>query len=152
MPERMKITEDLFVGPQPTEDDLKQLAAEGFATVVNLRDYDEEDQPLSPGDEGVRVRELGMDYLSIPVSKEDFSEHQVDDFRTKCELMDKPVFVHCKSGKRSGAFAMMDVAARRGWSGKETLEKARQMGFACDVPELKQFVKEYVDHHNGRKR
>jgi len=90
-----------------------------------------------------------MEYLRIPVTKDDFSPHRVDDFRTKVNLVGKPVYVHCKSGKRSGAFVMMDLAVRRGWTGEETLKKAEEMGFECDVPELKEFVKTYVDGRKG---
>jgi len=145
MSNRIQVSEDVFVGPQPGEDELQQLAKDQFTTVVNLRTYDEEDEPFSPGDEGVRVRQLGMEYLSIPISKDDLSVHQVDDFRTKLRLVGKPVYVHCSSGKRAGAMVMMDLAAEKGLSGDETLQQAAEMGFECDVPELKQFVTAYVD-------
>ncbi len=34
MQERMKITDQLYVGAQPTDEQLKQLADEGFQAVV----------------------------------------------------------------------------------------------------------------------
>src|SRR5262249_21345774 len=37
MEDRMKINDDVTVGPQPTEDQLAELARTGFRTVVNLR-------------------------------------------------------------------------------------------------------------------
>lgn len=48
MLERMRITDRLYVGAQPTEEQLKQLAGDGFQTVVNLRAEGEDEQPLSP--------------------------------------------------------------------------------------------------------
>ncbi len=45
---------------------------------------------------------------------------------------------------------MMHQAVERGMTGEETLKKAEQMGFECDVPALKEFVTGYVDNHGGR--
>ncbi len=142
---RIRISDQLAVGPQPTEEQLKQFAEEGFKSVVNLRMSDEEDQSLSPDEEGVKVRSLGMEYLHIPVSKKAIQPEQVDSFREEIRRLPKPVFAHCHLGKRAGALAMMHAACEAGMSGDQTLERAEQMGFKCDVPELKGFVKGYID-------
>ncbi len=39
----MRINEQLTVGPQPTEEQLKHIAEEGFKSVVNLRMPGEEE-------------------------------------------------------------------------------------------------------------
>jgi hypothetical protein len=39
------------------------------------------------------------------------------------------------------------VKAKKGMSGEETVQKAKEMGFKCDVPRLEDFVKNYVDRH-----
>jgi uncharacterized protein (TIGR01244 family) len=147
MQDRMKINDTVTVGAQPTEDQLAELARAGFRTVVNLRTAGEQDQPLSPEAEGEKVRALGMVYLHIPVSTKDMKAEQVDEFRQKFAGLPKPVFVHCHSGKRAGAFVMMSMAAEEGLSGDQTLRQAEQMGFRCDQPALKEFVKGYVDRH-----
>lgn len=144
---RMRINDHLTVGPQPTEEELKQLVAEGFRSVVNLRMPGEEEQPLSPDDEKEQVRALGLEYLHIPVSKEGIQPEQVDRFRHKVQRLPGPVFVHCHSGKRAGALAMIHTACEAGISGEQTLHQAEQMGFRCDVPQLKEFVKGYVDRN-----
>ena len=71
----------------------------------------------------------------------------VDEFREKYPQLPKPVFAHCKSGKRAGAMVMMHVAVEEGMGGEETLRKAEEMGFECEQEELRQFVKNYVDQH-----
>lgn len=144
---RMRINDQLTVGPQPTEQELKQLVAEGFRSVVNLRMPGEEKQPLSPDDEKKLVRALGLEYLHIPVSKEAIQPEQVDRFRQDVKRLPGPVFVHCHSGKRAGALAMIHTACEVGISGEQTLHQAEQMGFRCDVPQLKEFVKGYVDRN-----
>ena len=42
---------------------------------------------------------------------------------------------------------MMHLAVQAGWSGADTLQKAEEMGFECKQPELKEFVKSYIDGH-----
>jgi uncharacterized protein (TIGR01244 family) len=139
------ITENLSVGGQPGEAGLAALARAGVRTVVNLRADGEPDQPLSPRDEGERVRALGMEYVHIPVSMKDMTPELVDWFREEIRARSGRTFVHCHKGKRAGAFAMMHRAVEAGMGGDETLAAAEQMGFACDAPALKDFVKGYVD-------
>jgi uncharacterized protein (TIGR01244 family) len=73
---------------------------------------------------------------------------QVDQFRQEFPALSKPVFAHCKSGKRAGAMVMMHMAVEQGMTGEQTLQKAEDMGFECDKVELREFVKNYVDNHS----
>lgn len=143
------IDDRFTVGSQPTEEELGDLAARGFKAVVNLRCDNEAEQPLAPAAEGVAVGKLGLRYLHLPVSPAAMHGAQVDQFRKQVARLPGPVFVHCHSGKRAGAFVMMDHAVQAGWSGEQTLKTAAQMGFQCDVPALKTFVKGYVDGHRA---
>lgn len=147
MANRIEMDERVTVGPQPSEEELKELAEEGFKSVVNFRTAGEEDQPLGPDEEAARVRSLGMAYLHVPVSMDSMEAEQADRFREKFRELPKPVYAHCKSGKRAGAFVMMHTASEEGLSGEKALEQAEQMGFACDVESLKKFVKRYIDEH-----
>ncbi len=145
MPDRMKISDDLIVGAQPSEAELKAMSEDGVKTVINLRAAGEDMQPMSPDKEGHKVKEHGMAYVHLPVSMKEAGPETVDDFRKKLQKAKRPVFVHCKLGKRAGAFVMMDQAVREGWSGKETLKKAEEMGFECDNAKMEDFVRKYVD-------
>lgn len=150
MSERRKINDRVTVGAQVSEEEVKRLPREGFRTVVNLRESGEQDQPVSPDDERKMVEAAGMTYLHIPVSGKDMKPEQVDRFRQELKAQPGPVFVHCHKGKRAGAFAMMAAAVEQGWSGDQTLQTAEQMGFKCDTPQLKEFVKGYVDRNAAR--
>ncbi len=143
----MKISDQVTVGAQPTEDQIQQLGKQGYKSVVNFRTEGEEDQPLSPKAEGEKVRAAGLTYLHVPVSMKSMGSEQVDQFREKYADLPKPVFAHCKSGKRAGAMVMMHMAVEQGMTGDQTLQQAEKMGFECDQPELKEFVKSYVDAH-----
>jgi uncharacterized protein (TIGR01244 family) len=143
----MKINDQITVGPQPSKEEIYEFGREGFKTVINFRTEHEENQPVSPAAEGEAVTAADMTYLHVPVSMNNMDEERVDQFRKKLDDLPKPVFAHCKSGKRAGAMVMMDMAVEQGMSGEQTLKKAEEMGFECDKPELKELVKNYVDHH-----
>lgn len=148
MSERIKISDRFTVSrTQPTQEDFSEIKQQGFQSVVNLRTAEEDDLSLSPQEEGEIVRKSGMQYLHLPVSQENLDSERVKRFRQETAKLPQPILVHCHTGRRSGAFVMMDVATREGMSGEETLQKAKDMGFKCDVPRLEEFVKNYVDHH-----
>lgn len=147
MADRMQIDDELTVGAQPSESEIETLAKDGFKSVVNFRTAGEDDQLLSLDKEESQVIAAGMKYLHVPISMKSMNQAKVDEFRKRLESLPKPAFAHCKTGKRAGAMTMMHVAVENGMSGEQTLKKAEEMGFECDVPELKEFVKTYVDSH-----
>lgn len=149
MSDRMKINDQLTVGSQPTADEIKSIAADGFKSVINFRTEGEDAQPLSPDAEREQVESAGMTYLHVPVSMTSMDHGKVDAFRKQLEILPTPVFAHCKTGKRAGAMTMMHVAVEQGMSGEQTLQKAEEMGFECDVPELKDLVKSYVNQRTA---
>jgi uncharacterized protein (TIGR01244 family) len=147
MPERIQINQQITVGAQPSEAELKAMSDEGVKSVINLRTDDEKMQRLDPEAEGRKVRQFGMEYVHIPVSMQQADEELVDKFRHKLDEVAKPVYIHCRMGKRAGAFAMMDQASKKDMQGEETLEKAEEMGFECEEEALANFVRNYVDSH-----
>jgi uncharacterized protein (TIGR01244 family) len=82
-----------------------------------------------------------MRYVHIPISAKNIREEQINQFQEKLRQFPAPVFVHCATGKRSGAFAMMNAGVEQGMTGEETLRRAEQMGFECDTPQLSECVK-----------
>jgi uncharacterized protein (TIGR01244 family) len=143
---QIQIDDQITVGGQPDAQQLEQLARDGFQTIVNMQTAGEEDQPLSPREVGDKVRQLGLQYKHFPVSRETMSPGRVDQFREMLTHCATPVFVHCSSGQRSGAFVVMDRAVKQGWMADETLAQADSMGFECDVPEIKTMVTRYVEN------
>ncbi len=149
MPDRMKFSNDVTVGAQPSEAEFEALAEGGVKTVINVRHDGEDLQPLSVEAEGAVVREAGMDYVNVPVSMKDADFELVDRFRAALDEAAKPAFVHCKLGSRAGAMVMMDHAAKQGWTGAQTLAKAEEMGFECKHEKLAALVRGYVDAQRG---
>lgn len=146
---KIKINDHITVGGQPDEAELRQLARDGFKTVVNLRTEGEQEQPLSPADEGEQVEKLGMAYRHIPVPQTGLTPHAVDAVRSALDGLATPAFIHCHSGMRAGATVMIDTAIKAHWTGERTIETAMDMGFECKAPAMKAFVKNYVDSHRS---
>lgn len=106
MTDRIRISEKVVVGKTPpSEQDLKALALEGFAAVVNLRRSGEPNQPLSPEEEGKAAELEGLRYVHIPVDPANIDAAAVERFKEEVAKLPGPVFVHCASGRRAEAVA-----------------------------------------------
>lgn len=60
-----RVGDDVFIGGQPTERALRELRAQGVTTVINLRSPPE--MTRVPFDEAALVKELGMEYVYLPM-------------------------------------------------------------------------------------
>lgn len=146
MKDPIPVNEHLVVGlDQPKPEDLGELARRGFKSIVNLRVAGESSETMSPREEGEQARQAGLAYSHIPAPGDNMEPKLVDRFRDEVSALPGPVFVHCASGKRSGAFTMMHVGIDNGMSGEEVIKEARNMGLECDTPPLKEFIRNYVD-------
>ena len=142
-----KINDNISVATfDPNENSFKTFADKGFKSVINLQTEDEE-QNVSSKKEETLANDNSLNYKHFGVSKDNLSQSMVDNFRQELESLPTPIVVHCKSGKRSGAFVMMHIGCQKNMSGEEVIEQAENMGFECDVPELELFLKKYVNEH-----
>jgi protein tyrosine phosphatase (PTP) superfamily phosphohydrolase (DUF442 family) len=108
------IDDRLGTAGQPTEAQLADVAAAGYAVVVNLGLLDPK---YCLPDEAGAVASLGMAYRHIPVK---FDTPTVEDFRAFVTAMDawsdRKVFVHCAANFRVSAFVAVYAELRLGWT------------------------------------
>ena len=149
MEQYFKINDDITVGPQPTSAQLQQLQSDGIQSIVNFRVEGEDEESLPPQIEGDTVRAAGMTYLHIPVTLKAMTGESVDRFRSAYAELPKPVFAHCKSGKRAAAMAMMNIAVDEGITAEQTFENAKTMGIELGQPELESFMQNYINRHSA---
>ena len=144
----MKINDEMTVTGQVTPEDLRAAADQGFKSVLNLRAPDEEG--VLP-DERRHAEAAGLKYVNIPVKKEAINDDLTDRVLSEIDALPKPALIHCGTGMRAGAMAMMNVATRNGIRADAAMDRARSMGFDCDSePQLKAYFEKYVDSHNGK--
>ena len=147
MDKMVKINDQITVNSQPTTPEFAELQELGFKTIVNVRTDDEDKQPLSPQAEGGQIESLGLAYLHFPVSMKAITPLTVDQFRQSLSDLPKPIFVHCKAGRRAALMAIMHIASEAGMLGAEATKAIELMGFRPDKAETENFVKQYVDSH-----
>ena len=129
--------EGLLTGGQPTDEQLAALRDAGYKTVINLRMPDER----GTRGEAETVAELGMVYVSIPVSgKEGLTKENAVALAAALETAERPALLHCGSGNRVGALLAVKAFELDGRSAEEALE----IGLAGGVTRLEPVVRELV--------
>jgi len=110
----VRIDERVGTAGQPTEAQLRDVATDGYAAVVNLGLLDP--RYCLPDEAGL-VASLGMSYRHIPVK---FDAPAVEDFAAFAATMDewagKKTFVHCAANYRASAFTALYGELRLGWT------------------------------------
>eukprot|EP00295_Goniomonas_pacifica_P003531 CAMPEP_0175817996 /NCGR_PEP_ID=MMETSP0107_2-20121207/7310_1 /TAXON_ID=195067 ORGANISM="Goniomonas pacifica, Strain CCMP1869" /NCGR_SAMPLE_ID=MMETSP0107_2 /ASSEMBLY_ACC=CAM_ASM_000203 /LENGTH=400 /DNA_ID=CAMNT_0017130167 /DNA_START=1 /DNA_END=1203 /DNA_ORIENTATION=- len=107
-----KLSDDLYIGPQPTEAELSDLAAKGVKAVLNLRDPSEagsEGMYVLPAEKNI-VEKLGMTYLNIPTTTECAPSAECKaKVQEALATLPKPALLHCKRMNRSRLVCGQDI-------------------------------------------
>jgi len=116
----------ILSGGQPTDAQLKEAKNKGFKTIINLRPVKEHQGEK----EANKVRELGMNYVNIPVSgaRGITSQNSQALIQALSDTSKYPVMIHCASGNRVGALFALDAAQRVKLSTEEAIAVGKQSG------------------------
>jgi protein tyrosine phosphatase (PTP) superfamily phosphohydrolase (DUF442 family) len=119
----LPIDERIGTAGQPSETELREAAAAGYAAVVNLGLLDPR---YCLADEAGVVASLGLRYHHIPVQ---FDSPTVDDFRCFLAAMDacanERVLVHCAANYRVSSFMALYGEMKLGWDRRRSDAHAR---------------------------
>jgi uncharacterized protein (TIGR01244 family) len=98
----MQLSERFSAAGQITPDDLKEIAGEGFRSVINNRPDGEggPDQPNSD-DLALAAEALGLIYRYVPVISGSLTQQNVIEFQQACEGLEGPTMLFCRTGARS---------------------------------------------------
>lgn len=98
----LAISEAIATAGQPTAEQFTAIQQAGYQVVINLA------LPTSDGalpDEAGLVRQLGMEYIAIPVAWEQPTPEDCDRFFAALDQHhDQRIFVHCAANMRVSAF------------------------------------------------
>lgn len=134
----IKVNERLITAGQPTEDQLRDAAAEGFTAVINLAPVN---PPYTPVDEAGLVRSLGLKYFAIPV---DWGNPTDDDFSAFEAAMSETaadrVLLHCAANYRVTAFYSLYAQKHLGWTEEEAAVFRAQIWVGSDYPVWEAFI------------
>lgn len=127
----LPIDDRIATAGQPSEDELREVAAEGYTAVINLGLLDPR---YCLADEAGLARSLGIDYRHIPVL---FDAPAVDDFRAFASAMDdlagQRILVHCAANYRVSSFLAVYGELRLGWSRQQADSHARRLWPLNDI-------------------
>ena len=141
----LRVNTEFCTAGQPTVEELSDLKADGIRAVLNLRIPSEHD---AAGEEAA-VRDLGMNYFNIPVDGANIGDGQVEEFLALTDdESNQPMFIHCGSANRVGAFWMIRRAIRDGWSVSDAEAEADEIGLTSAA--LKDFALQYIQNHATR--
>lgn len=121
-----QVTPLLAASGQPSEAELRDIAAAGYEVVINLALHD--DPRYSLRDESGAVAELGMVYVHIPVA---FGAPKDDDLRSFITAMDqhegRKLWVHCAANMRVSVFLGLYWHLRHGVVVEEAFALQREI-------------------------
>lgn len=120
-----KLVDDgIFIGPQPTAQDLEEARQQGVKTVIDFRLPSETATPNE-----TLVRSHGLAYANIPVNKAMLSASQIGDLVAAMQSHPGPFLLHCATGLRAALLLTLSKAQQDGWSAGQTFAHAQAMGF-----------------------
>jgi uncharacterized protein (TIGR01244 family) len=134
-----KINDDLSIAGQISAEELRKLAIEGFKSVLNLRDPDENG---FFHDEKQEAQIVGLEYTNIPLNSQAPNQELTAEAILEIDHLPKPILIHCAGGARAGGIALIAEAIQSGFTYEEIAQKANELGINLEQPHLKQFLVE----------
>jgi len=120
-----QIFPNVLTGGQPTAEQLKALKAAGGDMVLDLRDPME----ARPVDEAALVRELGMEYVNIPVRAGSLDDKTLEHILLVLRRAgNRTVFFHCGSGSRVGGALIPYFILDQGMAEEDAVGQAMRVG------------------------
>jgi uncharacterized protein (TIGR01244 family) len=128
-----RVGDDVFISGQPTERALRELRAQGVTTVVNLRSPPEMNRV--PFDEAALVKELGMEYVYLPMRgtpELPYSPAAVKSFAAAMSNAKGKVLLHCTIAWRASHLWAAYLIQYRDVPVASALEQARTINLMDD--------------------
>ncbi|MBD2523368.1 sulfur transferase domain-containing protein [Nostoc sp. FACHB-133] len=120
-----KINDQLAIAGQITLDQLKQIADEGYKSVLNLRLPDETGLLA---DEQKKIEFLGLYYVNFPTKTEDINHQSMLQIYQMIAELPKPTLIHCDNSIRSAAIVLLYIAIKQGITFEKALQKVITLG------------------------
>lgn len=145
----LRLNDNLARGAQPKEAGFAELKKLGIATVIDLRDDDE-----NALKEKALAESAGLRFINLPLgnwSRPD--EKDIAAIEAAIDLPEnQPVFVHCKRGAdRTGTVIAVYRMRHDGWDAKRALDEAGDFGIGWWQLGMKDFINDYYRDHMAKR-
>lgn len=137
-----KVTQKLYRGAKPKEEDIKNLKSFGITQIIDLRcDYKKSSKDFKEiSNMGMKIIQINMSPFKKP------TKNQIEQFIKAVDNNDGATFVHCTFGKeRTGTMVACYRMEKEGISFEEAFEDMKEKGYRNLLfPYFKNFVEEYA--------
>ena len=119
-----------YVSGQPTEAALRELAAKGVKTVINLRTQPEMDNRKQvPFDEAAVAKELGINYVHVPLGGPDtpYTPEAVEKVAAAIKAAEGKVLLHCTVAWRASHMWAAYLVKEKGMSYEDAVKAGEAM-------------------------
>jgi uncharacterized protein (TIGR01244 family) len=133
-------------GGATTTEAFPALKAEGFKSVINLRQAEEPGANIEQARAAATA--AGLAYIHVPMNGHEPKAEAVDAFLAAVkDPANSPVYIHCASANRVGAVWLVKRVLVDGWDVARATAEAERIGLKSPV--LKQFALDYLKAHAG---
>jgi len=139
-----QILPNVISGGQPNAAHLRALKDAGGSIVLDVRD------PMEPRpvDEAALVRELGMEYVNVPVRAGSLDDSTMERILAVLrDAGDRTVFFHCGSGNRVGGALIPYFILDRAMEEQDAVDQAMRVGLRS--AEMMDWGLDYARRHQG---
>jgi protein tyrosine phosphatase (PTP) superfamily phosphohydrolase (DUF442 family) len=120
-----QILPNVITGGQPNAAQLRALKQAGGGIVLDLRDPME----ARPVDEPAMVRELGMEYVNVPVRAGSLDDASLDRILSVLRSAgERQIFFHCGSGNRVGGALIPYFILDQKMDEQDAVDQAMRVG------------------------
>jgi uncharacterized protein (TIGR01244 family) len=132
------LIDGITVAGQPTDEEIKHLHEQGFATLINVRLPDELDEPEEP-----KAKDAGLTYLEAGFVGGTLRPDHVKRIRQVVDASTGPVVIHCHGGTRAAVIAAIIAAEKAGLSAEYALRKIDDADFDVLASPYEDFIHQY---------
>jgi len=134
----IQVNDQIITGGQPTADQLRAAAAEGFITVINLATT--HSTPALKDEAGL-VRSLGLNYYHIPVEWDNPKDSDFAAFEgVMAQIPAGKILIHCAANFRVTAFYSLYAQKHLGWSDAQAEAFRAAIWRGSNYPIWEQFI------------
>ena len=129
--------QNLYIGGQPTIEELRWLKSRGIKKIINLRSESENKEYSEYAyNEQYLVKELGFEYSSIPVNgAKDYTPGKLEAISVQMNANDK-ILLHCRTAGRATQFFMAYLVEYRGYSVGEAVAIGRKINYIVPLEQI----------------
>ncbi|MAS41513.1 MAG: TIGR01244 family phosphatase [Porticoccaceae bacterium] len=125
------LTPRLAVASQITPADVAQIAAEGYAVIINNRPDGEEPGQPTAAEVETAARAAGLSYVHQPVVGANITPADVETFGRLIEATPGKILAHCRTGTRCTMLWLLSQAGKQ--PADALLARAREAGYDLEV-------------------